>query len=106
MGKSICQVLGFIVILSYISGLNPIFAQKIPVLRFLPKITISPPDIYSPKEAKPSEEKSSLALPEPSPTMSPNTSPSPSPSPTPKDKRWGIQYKFSIGEQTNNGENK
>lgn len=99
MLKPICQVLGFIVILSYISGLNPIFSQKIPVLRFLPKITISPPDIYSPKQAKPSEEKSSLPSPEPSPTVSPT--PSPSPTNTPKLKRWGVRYKFSIGEQPN-----
>lgn len=94
MVKSICQVLGFIVVLSYVAGVNPIFSQKIPVLRFLPKISISPPEIYQQKPQAPPQEKSSLPVPQPTPSISS----SPSPNPSPKGKRWGIEYKFKIGE--------
>lgn len=100
------QLLGFLTLLGVIVMLNPSLGQRLLFLRYLPKVTIAPPEVMQKSTGNTQEKQEKVVYPQEQakPEATPSTSPSPSPSP--KDKRWGIQYKFSIGEQTNESNSK
>lgn len=99
MIRSGLQLLGFLTLLGLIVMLNPILGQRLFFLKYLPKVTIAPPEVMQKSTGNTQANQEKVVYPQEQPKPEAIPSPSPSPSPTIKNKRWGVQYKFSIGEQ-------
>lgn len=98
MIRSGLQMLGALTALAIVLMLHPQLGLRLPFLKFFPKVTIAPPEVMRDKDqatVKEDQEKvvSSQTQTTPPPQLSPSVSPSP------KSRKWGIQYKFNIGEQ-------
>lgn len=98
MIRSGLQLLGALTLLAIVLMLHPQLGPRLPFLKFLPKVTIAPPEVIqqTKDQVAPKEDKEKVAPPV---QATPTPQPSPSVSPSPKNKKWGIQYKFNIGEQ-------
>jgi len=98
MIRSGLQLLGALTLLAIVLMLHPQLGPRLPFLKFLPKVTIAPPEVIqqTKDQATPKEDKEKVAPPA---QATPTPQPSPSVNPSPKNKKWGIQYKFNIGEQ-------
>lgn len=100
MIRSGLQMLGALTALAIVLMLHPQLAPRMPFLKFLPRVTIAPPEVIQAKEqATDKEDKEKEKI---TPPVQATTTPQPSPSvsPSPKNRKWGIQYKFNIGEQS------
>lgn len=98
MIRSGLQMLGALTLIAIVLMLHPQLAPRMPFLKFLPRVTIAPPEVIQAKEqAAPKDDKEKVTPPV---QVTPTPQPSPSVSPSPKNRKWGIQYKFNIGEQS------
>ena len=91
-------MLGALTLIAIVLMLHPQLGLRLPFLKFLPKVTIAPPEVIQTKEQatlKEDKEKGTHPV-----QVTPTPQPSPSVSPSPKNRKWGIQYKFNIGEQS------
>lgn len=95
MIRSGLQMLGALTLIAIVLMLHPQLAPRMPFLKFLPRVTIAPPEVIQAKEQAAPKEKVTPPV-----QVIPTPQPSPSVSPSPKNRKWGIQYKFNIGEQS------
>lgn len=99
MIRSGLQMLGALTLIAIVLMLHPQLAPRLPFLKFLPKVTIAPPEVIqqTKEQATLKEDKEKVTPPV---QVTPTPQPSPSVNPSPKNRKWGIQYKFNIGEQS------